>query len=396
MKILYHHRTQAKGAEGVHIREIVKALEGAGNKVFIVSPPGIDIFKDSFDSHNSGKSSMLSNFWSAISKFMPQIFFELMEIAYNLSALYNINNIIKKEKIDFIYERNAFFCFAGSYLAQKHDIPIIIEVNEISGIKRVRGQVLKGLAKKIEKENFLKSSALIVVSSFLKQQIRSFGVEEKNVYVIPNGVNLDEFDPGIKKDDVIVNKLGLNNKTVLGFVGGFVAWHNFEFLIESFRTIIDLDPREEIVLMLVGDGPKKAEIVELVSIAGLKERVLFIGSIGHKDISKYIQLMDICLIPHSNEYRSPIKLFEYMSMAKPVVAPRLEPIESVIADDYDGKLFDLNDRKSFAQAVLSLIKDRIKRESISAKAREKILSKYLWKNNANAVIGIYNKLNKNV
>jgi hypothetical protein len=45
MKILYHHRTQAKGGEGVHIREIIKSFRSLGHEVVIVSPPGIDVFQ---------------------------------------------------------------------------------------------------------------------------------------------------------------------------------------------------------------------------------------------------------------------------------------------------------------------------------------------------------------
>ena len=50
--------------------------------------------------------------------------------------------------------------------------------------------------------------------------------------------------------------------------------------------------------------------------------------------------MDIGVVPHSNEYRSPIKLFEYMGQGKAVVAPRTEPIEMVVNDGVNGLLFD--------------------------------------------------------
>ncbi len=65
---------------------------------------------------------------------------------------------------------------------------------------------------------------------------------------------------------------------------------------------------------------------EIVKSKGIDEIVKFIGVILHSEVPRCISAMDVCVIPESNEYRSPIKMFEYMAMGKTVVEPDMEPI----------------------------------------------------------------------
>lgn len=391
MNILYHHRTQGKGAEGVHIREIINGLNKLDCEVRVVSPPGVDLYPaDNRAEHK--KSTALGGLWKAVGKFSPQLVFELCEIFYNFIGLYNLKKVLRRKNIDFIYERNAFFCWAGVSVAKKYRIPIILEVNEVSGIGRVRGQVLKSLAKTIEMKNFKKADAIIVVSRFLKEHIvNSFGIDPNKIFIVPNAVNPDEFNIDSRLEDHSLNDCLSNRGVIIGFVGGFVRWHNFELLFDALRQIVN-EGIIGICLLLVGDGPLKKDIMRMIEDSGLTKYVLFTGYVRHKIIPAYINAMDICVIPHSNAYRSPIKLFEYMAMAKPVVAPRLEPIEAIIKDDVSGKLFEAQNRQSLRDCLVDLITHKDKREMIGREARQVILSNHLWIDNARKILSAYNKV----
>ncbi|MFH1678408.1 MAG: glycosyltransferase family 4 protein [Candidatus Omnitrophota bacterium] len=387
MKILYHHRTQAKGAEGVHIREVVKALRETGDEVFIVSPPGIDVFEE--DVSVSRQGTILSRLWKYISRYFPQIGFEILELCYNLTAHKNIKAVLEKEKIDFIYERCAFFLWAGAYLAKKYGIPIILEVNEVSGIKRNRPQILKGLIKKIEKQVFTKADAVIAVSSFLKKRIESMGIVSDKIYLIPNAVNIKQFNSDIQGKQVR-SEFGLDGKIVLGFVGCFSWWDNLIFLGQAFSDLLKRQPN--LHLLLIGDGDAGSELAGFVKQEKLEESITLNDRVPRSRIPEFIAAMDICLIPHSNPFGSPIVLFEYMAMAKPVVAPDLGPIEDVISHNSNGLLFKLNDAETFKQAILELAEDRERRISIGSQAREVVLKRHLWRHNAKRIIEIYKGL----
>ena len=387
MRILYHHRTRGQGAEGVHIREIVKALEKQGHEVLVISPPGVNPLAVA----NHVMPKKISKLWDWISEHFPQIGFEILEICYNLVGYFKISRALKNFDVELIYERYAFFNWIGTFIAKRKDIPIIIEVNEVSGLKRVRKQTLKSLATAIEKMILKAADAIIVVSPFLRRYIERKGINPDKIYIIPNAVNLKNFHPEADGKE-IKSKLDTADKVVLGFVGKLLPWNNLEFLIDVFRDISEEVPN--VHLLLVGDGQMRKPLEDMVKRYGLEEKVSFVGQVNHINVPNFISVMDICIIPESNQYRSPIKLFEYMAMAKPVVAPHLEPIESVITNGENGVLFELRNKDSLKEALIGLIRDHKKRKEIGDKAWRTVVERYTWENNARQITEIYSLLRR--
>ena len=134
---------------------------------------------------------------------------------------------------------------------------------------------------------------------------------------------------------------------------------------------------------------KENILTETLNIA---DKVIFAGAIPYEKIPDMINALDICIIPDSNEYRSPIKMFEYMAMGKPVVAPNYEPIRSVIDDGKDGVIFDPMDKENLVRILNNVVNDEGKRKILGNNAREKILKQHLWKHNAQKVLEIYRKV----
>ncbi|RLI54347.1 MAG: hypothetical protein DRP09_13335 [Candidatus Thorarchaeota archaeon] len=384
MKILYNHRTRGKGVEGVHIRSIVNALRKLGNEVYVISPPGVDPMNPIAKIR---RKSIINRIWDWISARMPQIGFEILELSYNLFGYWRIRKAFEDHPIDAIYERYAFFGWIGTYMAKKKDVPIILEVNEVSGIKRVRKQTLVRLAKAIERKIFESADGIIVVSNFLKRHIvEKMNIDAEKIYVIPNAVDPEIFDP-IYDVEAVKAELGLRDKVVIGFVGSFVAWNKLDFLLEAFTEISEAAPDAH--LLLVGDGPIRESLEKRINEEKIKDKVTITGSVDHAEVPRFIAAMDICVLPHSNEYRSPVKIFEYMSMVKPVVAPRLEPIEAIIEDGENGILFDQDDRNSLKECMIRLIRDKGERDRIASQARKTVLQNHTWRENAKAIMRIY-------
>ena len=99
--------------------------------------------------------------------------------------------------------------------------------------------------------------------------------------------------------------------------------------------------------------------------------------------------MDICVIPAANAYRSPIKLFEYMAMGKPVVAPDHQPIVRVMRSGESGITFRAGDSGDLRAALASLVENRERREELGSKARSHVLQNHLWRHNAQKVMSLY-------
>ena len=122
--------------------------------------------------------------------------------------------------------------------------------------------------------------------------------------------------------------------------------------------------------MLVGDGPIRKMIEEMIKEENIEDKVIFTGNVKHDNVPKFIAAMDICVIPQSNEYRSPVKLFEYMAMSKPVIAPRLEPIELVVEHEKSGILFEQANENSFKEVLIYLMENNDEREKLAYLARK--------------------------
>jgi glycosyltransferase involved in cell wall biosynthesis len=389
MDILYHHRTQGTGAEGVHIAYIIKGFHDLGFDVHVVSPNDVDPAKTAGSNPYTKKGGLKSKLFTTLSRSLPQFFFEALEIGYNLIAYLKLNRMISHRNIRFIYERSAFFLFAGAYLAKKYKIPYVVEVNEVAGEERVRKQFLVNLAKSMERYIFTRADAIIVVSDFLREKIRERGINGTKIYVMPNGVDTELFNSA-KVHNHLRNQWGIDkHQVVLGFIGWFVPWHNLELLVQAFSPIAK---NKSAALVLIGDGVLKERLQQLARNLGVTNQVILPGAVPYEQVPECIAMMDICVIPGSNEYRSPIKLFEYMAMGKPVVAPRLRPIQDVIQDGQEGVLFSPDDREVLKHSLELLIDHREKRKIMGQNARNKVLAKHTWRKNAEQIVSIALKI----
>ena len=384
MRILYLHRTQAKGVEGVHIGEIVNAWRHLGHDVKILSPVGDQLVGD-VDVSGVAAASIKHRFQRFLSGYLPEFLFELVELAYNFATVRQAKRV-GAEATDFIFERYAIFAVAGAYLAKRWSRPFIVEVNYTSctPLVRERSRILKPLAKRADRYIFSRATALVAVSSYLKQHlITEFGVQPERIFVVPNAADPDVFD--ISKVSRPATLADIEGK-IIGFVGGFYPWHGLELLLLAFRQIAHQVPSAK--LMLVGDGPTLSAIRAQIDQLGLEERVILPGKIAHKDLPGYIAMFHCGVMPDSNAYGSPMKIFEYMALGKPVIVPNYGPLLDVIDDGVEGRVFAARSVDQLADCMALLLTDADAHARMGVQARQKIVTKHNWRKNAEAILAI--------
>ena len=382
-RILYHHRTQAKGAEGVHIRGMIDGFRHLGYQVDIISPPGVDPYNMLVNQANLSSGKKTDN--SALSVFAekcPQIIFELFEILYNFYSFYCLLKKIKVGSYSFIYERYSLFGISCLILSRIYKIPLILEVNDSTLIERSRPLVLKKIAKNVEGFLFRKSDIVITITNYFKKLILGVNrINEKRVLVLPNAVDPERFK--IEPEKQFDKKdLDIRNKYVIGIVGAFVPWHGLDFLLKESH---DLLKKLDIHILLVGDGPVRKDIELLAEKLNITQHVTITGFVRPENVPYYIDLMDVCLMPGSNKHCSPVKLFEYMAMEKPVLAPRYEPLEDTLTDGIDAIFFEPLDGPSFRKKLIYLTNNEDIRKRLGEKAKDKVFTYHTWDINAKKV-----------
>ncbi len=381
MRILYHHRTLGDGAEGIHVREMVNAFRELGHEVKVVGPVGEKT------PTASGKAKVLER----IKKSLPSIAYECLEILYTGYCFLRTSMEIRRFNPDLIYDRYIIFN-AGNILAAKfHRLPLCLEVNAPLAYERATEPdeqlILKTLARKMERWISANSTRTIVVSTPLLDYLESIGVPRGHCIVMPNGVNPKRFTPR-EKDAGLLRELGIgDNRIVIGFSGVIRAWHGLDLLVEA---IADLAARQiPVFLLVVGDGPYRAALEEMVERLKLHGSFAITGRIPHERVPDYVALFDIAVSPRATFYASPMKVIEYMAVGKPVVVPRTQNFLDMIDDGVNGSTFPDGDKTGLAQALADLCHDPEKRRAIGANAAQKVLTRLNWRWNAEEVCRLF-------
>ncbi|MGB2621952.1 MAG: glycosyltransferase family 4 protein [Candidatus Acidiferrum sp.] len=386
MRFIYHHRTMGRSSQAMHIRSLVEALKADGHEVTIVSPPGVDPLKSAGMMpflRKADRARGLQRIWKYISCDCPQFVFEAFELLYNLFLPFRLLPTLWRQPDAVLYERHAYFMFMGVLLGKWLKHPVVIEVNELAGFTRARGLILERLARKIDAWVFSRADHLLCVSRVLADEATLRGARSERVYVLPNAIDPNRFRSP-RPEQSVRSRLDLEGSIVIGHVGLFYRWDRLDVLIEVAKSIRDLHP--EIKVLLVGDGPEIQNLKQDAFRLGMERVVIFPGPVPRDDVPAYIEAMDICVLPDSNAFGSPIALFEFMAMAKPCVVPDLGPMRDVIEGNLTGIMFPHGDYVALERALLRLVEDSAFRNQVGGRAKQIVFERHTWATNARFVV----------
>jgi glycosyltransferase involved in cell wall biosynthesis len=290
---------------------------------------------------------------------------------------------------DFLYERYAFGNSAGVHAARVIGRPLVLEVKSpmVLELERTRGRALPRLARRIETGIFRGATLVCVVTHVLGEMLAELGVARERLLVTPNGVDLERYVHGPDERATARAALGLGaelpGEVVLGFVGYYRDWHRLDLVLAALA-------RPELAkarLVLVGEGPARADLERRAQALGLAQRVSFAGPRPHADVPACLPAFDVALVPAINPYASPLKLFEYMAAARAVIAPDQPNLREVLVHGEDALLVPPGDGEALADALARLCADPGLRARLGVAAEAKVRALDLtWSANARRVV----------
>jgi len=378
MKILYHHRTASKDGQAVHIEEMVAALRALGNEVLIVAPAV------GGDGAMGGKLGWVHRLKDAL----PRALYELLELAYTLLAYRQLKAAADAFRPDFIYERYNLFLLAGVMLSRRSKIPLLLEVNSPLVFERSQhsgGLALKSLARWAEATAWRGARWVLPVTQVLATHVLACGVARERIAVIANGINEAHFTSA-PAPDAARQTLGLSVSLVLGFTGFVRQWHGVDRVI---RWMASPAAPANAFLLVVGDGPARAELEALAGELGIAARVRFTGVVARDEIPRYVAAFDIALQPAVTAYASPLKLMEYLVLGKAIIAPREPNLLEILSDGENALMFAGEQAGGLEDALSALCADAGLRARLGAGAKSSIGARQLtWNANAARVIAL--------
>lgn len=392
MKLIYYsphptHDLVSEVGYSTHQRETINALIQQGINVFPVVMGGTT---KSNVKYLEGKAIEHTGLKYFVKKLIPRFVWVSVKdyflMQHDKKAAQLLHQSIIDFKADVVYERSEYLQDSSVKIVKQHKIKYFIEVNApfVEEMIAMEGKsIWTSLAHRKERNKYKNADKIFVVSSALKDfLVNRYNIDASKIIISPNRINPEIFLKNVK-ETAQINLNQLADSTVVGFVGSILPHHHVDVLIEAFNKVIRLNKKA--ILLIVGEGSLLNHLKTVVIRHGIDQHVIFLGKIPHDLVCNYIQKMDICVMPGSNWYGSPIKIFEYAILGKAIIAPDNSPLRDVMENEVDGILVE-TDPDKLASALSRLIDSKELRENLGTNFRNKVLSEYTWDNAALLII----------
>lgn len=322
--------------------------------------------------------------------YLPSSIYELAELAYSLVAYKRLARKISEFKPDGIYERYNLYLLAGIWAKKKYGIPLILEVNAPMALERRQygGLSWPRLADWAERYVWRNADIVLPVTQVLADYIASQGVPRDRIVVIPNGINKDHYRDLPSMEEAKL-RLGLAGKLVIGFTGFVREWDRLDRIV---RWIARQPVKVCAHLLVIGDGPARAEIEACAASLGVSNRLTFTGVVRREDVPALAMGFDIALQTALVPYASPLCLFEYLALAKAIVAPDQPNHHEILTDRVDCVLYDPDSEHGIETALDALCADPLLRGRVANEALRVIDRRHLtWNHHAAKVAGLFSR-----
>jgi glycosyltransferase involved in cell wall biosynthesis len=204
-------------------------------------------------------------------------------------------------------------------------------------------------------------------------------IDRRRVLEVEWGADVNHFHPGVAPALPMTRDPG---RILCVFAGAFRSWHGVIHLAAALgRLHAAGDHRFGAVF--IGDGPERSAVERM---AGDLPGVTFTGALPHDRLPAALAAGDIGVAPFDplrhrplrlGFYWSPLKVFEYMAMGLPVVAPALPRLKRLVEHRHEGLLYHLDDPRALDRALVQLADGDLRRR-MGAAARARVVRDFSW------------------
>lgn len=296
--------------------------------------------------------------------------------------------LLDRERPDLVITRYDAETLSIHWACRKRKIPVVTEFNGLDRVE-LMGTYLD--VKPIPWVNRLfanchalaLSAGAVAVTGAIAAPLAQCNPEQKPITVNHNGVDTQRFHPGIDGAPLRRSWGWLDETVVIGYSGSFIVWHRPERLIAAWQALREAG--YPVALLLVGRH-NDAVASRLAALpAALQRWVHWTGHLPHDAMPTHLAAMDITVLPHTQPYCSPLKLFEYMAMGKAVMAPDTAGVREVMTPEVEGVVFNPDDDAAFTRTLERLVADAALRSRLGCAARARIEREFTWAHNAERV-----------
>lgn len=263
--------------------------------------------------------------------------------------------------------------YAALLLSRKANLPLVVtargsDINVYCNINGIRQKI----------QHVLRNAGAIVgVSNALVEKMIDLGAPEERCYMIPNGVDLERFEPNqtVRTGKVLPELLA---------VGNLLPVKDFETLLNAFALIVKEYPNAR--LTIVGTGPEKSSLSDRCTQLGIEKNVRFLGQISHDKIHSIFQQAGVFCLTSLRE-GNPNVVIEALATGLPVAATSVGGVPELIKDGINGFLAKDHRPETIAEAIRNVLKSEWSVQKIRATVEDRS-----WKKVADEVQAVFEKV----
>src|SRR3972149_8851754 len=272
-------------------------------------------------------------------------FIPLNKLRYNRFSpgiVLELHRLMKKKQIHVVRTHRYRSNLYGRLAAFLAGVPVIIAAihDNYRTDKRPKRRIMNRILSKI-------TDKIVAVSEDVKEDIiRYDSIDSSKIEVIPNGIDVERFNPEKNTTDIRKEFSLEDDDIVIGFIGRIVPAKGLEYLLNALPYL--KEEFKSIKLLIVGEGSLVEELKERAKKNNIFDNILFIGR--RRDIPEILASINIFVMPSIAE-GLPNALLEAMAMGKPIVTTEVGGIPEIVKNGFNGLLVPPRDTLSLSKAI---------------------------------------------
>jgi len=303
------------------------------------------------------------------------------------SLLSKLRDIIMKEQIDVIHAHQYTPYFYGLMASLYSKITLAPSRPEIVFTEHGRFYPDVRKFKRVISNPILSlfTKEIVTISASTKQSLIDYeNFPARRIRVVYNGIDLERFsntaDCHAKRGE-----LGLkNDDKVFGIVARLDPIKNHAMLLRACQQLVKILPN--ICLLIVGDGPERANLETLTASLGIAAHVKFLGA--RQDVSELLQTFDVFALSSFSEGTS-VTLLEAMGVGIPIVATNVGGTPEVVSDGETGFLVESDNADDMAAKLQRLLQDDVLREQMGNAGKQRVHELFSIEKMVQAYVNLY-------
>lgn len=213
-----------------------------------------------------------------------------------LSALPKLRNLIRRGGYDVVHTHLYRACVYGRVAARMAGTPVVVATEHSIGETHLERRRMTSGVRALYLGTDRCSDATIAVSDTVAGRLRGWGVPDRKITVIPNGVDFDRVAFDERARAGVRAEFGIREDAfVVGVLGRLDPNKRFGLVIDAVAPLLG----SGVKLLVAGDGPERAELRELARWHGVQEHVVFAGS--RNDVAGVLSALDLFVAPSAQE-----------------------------------------------------------------------------------------------